>query len=434
MIKGKKGDQTTFIVTLVFLLGLTILAYLLVDKSSKFDSISKGKTIGERQFELFTGYAEGEKALFYADESSKIAIEKASEDLAKNGGQASSACGKYNGYSLWKNGENECIPDSEEAAKNYYKLLTRAINQYYMNYQDAELPAEYSYSISDGNLIGTAKKEITITKGQKDTFSYKSRPSFKQKFTQDFSIYDDISKKATQIIESCEANENFQECANGFNGQEAGNAKLDVGCGQQTEKGKPVKICAEIYGKTYRFALSNDPIETTGNEIETIKLMAEKHDVPLEMALKIAAVESGFSFSHYDEYGNAKKGDGGCSIGLMQINTCAHKQCKGTITYNPNSKDICTGTESCSGTTIEDLHCNIEAGIMYLKKGYSEYETQQTQGKIESSECYSCYGKYTKWDYAFRFYNGCKCKNNNYVEMAKKADVTEYLIMQDVSN
>ncbi len=421
-MRGKKGDQTAFIVTLVLLLGISIMAYLMADKSSKYDSISKGKTIGERQFEMFSAYAEGEKALNYVDLSSKIAIEKAEEELAKKGGYSTtSECGRYSGFTLWTNGGKDCIPGAEEVAKNHYKILTRNLNQYYTNYKNNEIPSEYTFSINKGYLTGTAKDEIKITKGKKDTFVYKVKPSFKQKFDTDFTVYKDMAEKAKEIIETCKSIIDFADCATKFNSQ-----TLEIGCGEQPENGKPVKVCAKANGVEYRFALSKETVPASANEIETIKQMAYKHGVPAEIALKVAAVESGYTFEHYDYDGNAKKGDGGCSVGIMQINTCAHKQCQGALNYNPFFTNICTGTESCLGKTIEDMECNIEAGIMYLKQGYQDFQEKERQGKAEESKC-SCSGKYQKWDYALRYYNGCECNNNNYVEIAKNADVNEYL-------
>ncbi len=430
MLKGKKGgDQVAIITAMVLFMGLLTISYFLVDKNAKYETVSKGMTIGERQFGLFLAYADGEKALFYADEASRLAVKNAFYTLAKKGGYATAPqCGEYDGVALWKKAGEECYPDSNDANKNYYEELDTELEKYYASYQEAKIPVEYSYTIKEGKIIGLAKEEIIIKSSpSKDAFTYKIKPSFKQKFSYDFKQYDSLQAKAKEMAEKCAGAADLGMCIETFNGQDANGIKIDVGCGK-TPRGEAVKICAKSKDAEYMFALAEDP--GGEKEIETIKQMAKKYDVPEEIALKVAAVESGYTFSHTDKSGNVKTGDGGCSYGIMQINTCAnaHPSCKGTITYDASSKDLCTGAESCAGTTIEDMNCNIEAGIRYLKHGYADYEDKTEKGTIASIECYSCSGKYTGWQYAMRFYNGCKCSQNNYVELASNADVSEFLV------
>ncbi|MBI2133335.1 transglycosylase SLT domain-containing protein [Candidatus Woesearchaeota archaeon] len=429
MIIGKKGEQTAIIVTLVFMLSLTMISYLLIDKEVKFDKVSKGKTVGERQFELFAMYAEGEKAMYYAEEAARLSAGMALAEIERNGGYSGkSPCGSFEGFNMWKNGEKECFPSSKDAKKGLETAISRKLKHYYLNYMEAEMPSEYRYSFADSDIYISSSKPMALQgNGKKDSIYYSIIPSFRIAIQNDFSPYDDIAAKAKSLTEECLRNDDFEECMMESNNQKAGNAILEVGCGQHPESSKPVKICAKKGNEEIRFAISKEPIPIAISEIEVIKQISEKQGVPKEAALKIAAIESGFTFQHTDSKGNVKKGDNGCSTGIMQINTCAHKQCIGTIKYDPSSSQICTGTESCSGKTIDDMECNIEAGIMYLKAGYLEYEQKEKQGRIDNEECYSCKGKYKKWDYAFRYYNGCKCTDNNYVEKARKADVSEYL-------
>ncbi|GEM_PF-4501124 len=158
----------------------------------------------------------------------------------------------------------------------------------------------------------------------------------------------------------------------------------------------------------------------SGNDaVATIKYWAGKYGVPQELALKVAMAEGGLQ--HYGSDGKTvKRGDGGCSFGVMQINTCAHKQCIGKVIYDTNSGDMCRGALSCAGTDVKDINCNIEAGLRHLRNGYINWET------VNSGAC-SCNGRYSGWDYALRYYNGCSC-GNNYVENVKNVDVSQYLV------
>lgn len=174
MIKGKKGVQTNIVVAIVTITGILTLIYLLIVLTSKMNDVSKGKSIGERQFELFAAYANGERALYHVDEASKIAVGKTERELAKNGGYSyyydegywlNAPCGTYNGFSLWKNGASDCYPDKEKATINYFVTLTKTLKEYYEKYQETSIPSDYSYTIKDDNLIGLANKEIIIISG-----------------------------------------------------------------------------------------------------------------------------------------------------------------------------------------------------------------------------------------------------------------------------
>ncbi|MBI2574386.1 M23 family metallopeptidase [Candidatus Woesearchaeota archaeon] len=175
MIKGKKGVQTNIIVSIVTITGILTLIYLLIVLTSKMNDVSKGKAIGERQFELYAAYANGERALYYVDEASKIAVDKTAREIAKNGGYGyyydegywlNSPCGTYNGFTLWKNGASNCYPDKGSATNNYFATLTKTLREYYERYPETSIPPDYSYTIKGSYLIGLANKAIIITAGK----------------------------------------------------------------------------------------------------------------------------------------------------------------------------------------------------------------------------------------------------------------------------
>ncbi|MBI2574468.1 hypothetical protein HYV82_01130 [Candidatus Woesearchaeota archaeon] len=173
----------------------------------------------------------------------------------------------------------------------------------------------------------------------------------------------------------------------------------------------------EILGGTPISVKYEKPIRGS-DAVATIKYWADKYGVPKKLALQVALAEG--RLQHYGSDGKTvKRGDGGCSFGVMQINTCAHKQCIGKVRYDPNSGDMCRGALSCAGTDVNDINCNIEAGIRHLKNGYIHWQT------VNSQDC-SC-GEYSGWDYALKYYNGCSC-GNDYVKLVKGQDVDQYLV------
>ena len=435
MLKGKKADQTLTIVLFVTVMGLVSLSYIFAEQSWKFSKISKDFKIGERQIQLFNTYAEGEKFLFYADEASKMSVRKAEKELANNGGygytyntvtktnQFSEPCRSYEGFPLWKNGDKECFPDRETAIKGFESTVTKELDGYYSAY-NKDYHAGYSYNMKDGGLIGIADTSFLFKQNAddprlgdqvvKDAYTYSVKPSFRQKVSYSFDGYESLSGFARKVAGKCEGSPDFGQCAESFNGEDVGGISIDIGCGKK-QGGNVVKVCAMKNGIEYRFALSETEIAGSSDAVKSIKRFSEKYNVPLDTALKVAMHESGGTLEHYAPDGNVKLGDGGCSKGIMQINVCAHPQCGGTIVYKFGSSDICSGAESCDGKSVEDMDCNIEAAMMHLVNGYIE-----GQNKPRSS-C-TC-GKYSDWDYAIKYYNGCAC-DNTYVEDVKAVDIS----------
>ncbi|MBI3034487.1 hypothetical protein HYY72_05000 [Candidatus Woesearchaeota archaeon] len=436
LINSKKGMQTSFIVVVVLVLGLSSLAYIFGDQSWKFSKISHGFRVGERQVQLFNTYAEGEEFLFYADESAKISVRKAEEELALNGGNGyvysppansnrfSSPCRSYEGFPLWKNADKECFPSKDTALKGFESTITKELNEYYSAYGIKGLHVGYDYKIEGGDLIGIADSPVLFKKNVndpqagnmivKDAYSYSVTPSFRQKVGYSLDDYNVLSEFARSIVDKCSGSQDFGSCAESFNGMDAGGLSIDIGCGRK-QNGNIVKICARNSMFEYRFALSEAEIEGRSEVYESIKRFAGEYNVPLDIALKVAMHESGGTLEHYAPDGTVKLGDGGCSKGIMQINTCAHPKCGDPAAYKFGSSDICAGAESCNGKSVEDMDCNIEAAMRQLVNGYAE-------GLYSPRGSCIC-GKYSGWNYALRYYNGCAC-DNTYVEDVNAIDVS----------
>ncbi len=108
-------------------------------------------------------------------------------------------------------------------------------------------------------------------------------------------------------------------------------------------------------------------------------------------------------------------GDGGMSVGIMQVNKGLHQDLV---------SQVCAKDQ-----TLNDLECNIKVGIKLLKNNYNGLVEIEGKKKIPSrlivcnSEPYlSKYKAYAEWEAAVRMYNGLGCANDfvaSYVERVK---------------
>ncbi|MBN2127209.1 MAG: hypothetical protein JW703_02335 [Candidatus Diapherotrites archaeon] len=174
---------------------------------------------------------------------------------------------------------------------------------------------------------------------------------------------------------------------------------------------------------------------------------AEKYEVPVLIALGVAAQESTFRHCCLTANQNfagtctADYSSNSCkmnkvlssssnsrinSVGLMQINAYYHKDCFEAKATNKRPKqfeingvmqpNICYGLSECNNKTVLDVECNIAAGLNHLKMFKSCSSTSCTNSSGKS------YNSYTGWDAALRRYNGCGCGSSadrNYVENVK---------------
>ncbi len=258
-MKPRKADQTIVIVVLVTLMTIMVVTYALAETQGKYNKVSKGLKIGQRQFQLFSTYAEGEKALAFVDFAAGKSMDKTYNKLAQKGGLAEAACGEYDGLALWKNGENNCYPDTGSQKEQFYKELKISLEEYYKAYPK-EIPADYKFAIKDEKLFGISAKNIEFKKEGTDSYVYKIRPSFSLAFAYDFSAYDALSKKAKEIESKCSSLADLKECAREIKSDEE--ISYDVGCGEKpNEMQRMIKVCAKKDGVDYRFAL-NIPFRT----------------------------------------------------------------------------------------------------------------------------------------------------------------------------
>ncbi len=145
---GKSRKASAVYPVLIALAGLlAILAcwYILLDKSSSFES-----SVGESQFAMIKQYQEGEDYLFFMDQAAEYSAYESVRRLAGNGGyQGGSDCGEIGGYTLWTYGGMECYPSEPDILLAFESEFNILINEYstlsYLSWEDRNIyTLEYS--------------------------------------------------------------------------------------------------------------------------------------------------------------------------------------------------------------------------------------------------------------------------------------------------
>lgn len=167
----KKKRSSLFFMPLLVIVALIVLINLFIVLTFKNAAFS-GNPIGKRQFELFKTYMQGEKALFYTDQSAKYSLQQSVYDLSKKGGYYDEPdCGYAQGAVVWiaiekdkdKLKPKNCFPDEQYIIDNLLNFFDEKLNIYLANYPDAYIPEAYDYEVR-GNLevIGKAIEELKI--------------------------------------------------------------------------------------------------------------------------------------------------------------------------------------------------------------------------------------------------------------------------------
>jgi len=145
-------------------------AFLIINLKRPYD-----RTIGWRQAAIFKTYQEGEKVLFYIDQSAKYSSYQAIYELGQKGGHENSDCGTYLGYAVWATyDENkdlkECYPENVD--ENFKLNFNQNLNDYLNNYNNVEsnrvvMPSNNYYIDLSGklNIIGRAKEKLSLDIG-----------------------------------------------------------------------------------------------------------------------------------------------------------------------------------------------------------------------------------------------------------------------------
>jgi len=142
-------------------------AFLIINLKRPYD-----QTIGWRQAMIFKAYQEGEKALFYIDQSAKYSAQQAVYELGQRGGYENPKCDDYLGYSLWNTETkkiDECFPNYKE---NFRLHFIEWLNKYLFGYSTIYVTADnYDFILEkNGKLIvkGIAEDTINYEIGRKE--------------------------------------------------------------------------------------------------------------------------------------------------------------------------------------------------------------------------------------------------------------------------
>lgn len=161
--------------------------------------------IGDKQYLLYEYYGKAENYLFFIDVSAKYSIEKAIDDLNKNGG--------FSEDDVWRIGHS---PDVKEEFK-------KSFNKYFNEYMDLSLNEKsaeqrrtlykqnknnYDLNFESNILFGKSNKKIVFALSD---FNYSINSSFKQKFNYDFTKYDFIKKEIEDLLRCLENKETITD-------------------------------------------------------------------------------------------------------------------------------------------------------------------------------------------------------------------------------
>lgn len=197
-IKGRNGS---------FIFGpllLIIVIAMLTTAGFKLIALEKSvqkKQIGEMQIELINTYNDGEKALFFIEQSSKYSGGNALQEFYSKGGYFLNECGSINNYNLWIKGSQKCFLDKKIALEQFSEFLTSNINEYASNY---DTPIQNKYVVREGkNTLTASGNEIEFYKEQ---FKYSIRPAFNVHYNEEISNIIEWSNKIKDNIDKCKSN------------------------------------------------------------------------------------------------------------------------------------------------------------------------------------------------------------------------------------
>lgn len=210
-MKNKKG--ALLFAPMLLILMIVGLIYAYSEISAKYKRFNK--EIGEKQFELINTYQEGEKLLFYIDQSAKYSAYQGVYDLAKHGGCSSG--NEYNGYRLWavdSPRDGICYPSAENSKNGLFHFVSNNLNnylsKYYAKFNKPIFPSNnYDFALEDGTIIGIAKSPLVLPITDKKSGSELGRYSIKAPFkvnieNYDFADYDKLKSRSQGVINECE--------------------------------------------------------------------------------------------------------------------------------------------------------------------------------------------------------------------------------------
>ena len=164
ILRSKKTE--IYFTTLLGLILITTLLPMALDISYKTRN-KFGYYIGESQLMLLKTYDRGEKALYYIDESAKLAYREALYETLSKG---FSGCSNYDGYALWTEKNTECFPDIKtEIADNFMLKFNKYLNNFSEPIPENEYGFYYSY---DDTLVGKSLHYLRMDFSNADAYNF----------------------------------------------------------------------------------------------------------------------------------------------------------------------------------------------------------------------------------------------------------------------
>ena len=161
----KAGVPLFSLMMLILFIGLSVTALVIL--TLKANKVAP-KAIGERAFELFGAYSEGEKAMFYIDKAAELAAEEAVASLAEGGGSFGSSCDYTDdGYPIWNDPNGGCFDNMKKSLKKSYEaIFNNKVRNYLYKYPESsiKMPFWFNLTITEGSLkiIGNAYDPLIV--------------------------------------------------------------------------------------------------------------------------------------------------------------------------------------------------------------------------------------------------------------------------------
>src|SRR3989338_3633814 len=206
-MKHKKG--ALLFAPMLLILMIVGLIYAYSEISARYKEFNK--EIGEKQFELINTYGEGEKALFYMDQSAKYSSHQGIYNLAKSGGCSNGNI--YSTYRLWSVDSPKpdiCFPSAQDSKNGFFDFFSNVFNNYMLSYKALNLPLNnYELSFDGNTIIGTATEPLKLPIIEDisgiNLGTYSIKAPFKVDIENyDFTDYDTLKLKSQEYIDACD--------------------------------------------------------------------------------------------------------------------------------------------------------------------------------------------------------------------------------------
>ncbi|MEM4247176.1 MAG: hypothetical protein QXR48_00415 [Candidatus Woesearchaeota archaeon] len=161
MLKNKKGIDYSAMMVLVTLI---LVIYMYIQLASKVESFET--PLGGSQVALLNAYQSGENALLYVDQSAKMSVYRALDEVAASGAVVEAKCGIIEEANkkiyAWSARGMLCL-DSVQPYEALNAAFNKQMDVFTSKYQSAMLPAgNYVIFVQNNSVTGTAIKSARV--------------------------------------------------------------------------------------------------------------------------------------------------------------------------------------------------------------------------------------------------------------------------------